>query len=66
MIKLRVSWSESVDTLEISPELVAIHKLKIYDKDWLASMKTDQRKAKIKKMVISISNIENRLGGKQR
>ena len=40
-----LSWSEIVDTLEISPELVALHKLKIYNKDWLATMKTDQWKA---------------------
>ena len=35
-----LSWSEIVDTLEISPELVALHKLKIYDIDWLATMKS--------------------------
>ena len=56
-----LSWSEIVDALEISPELLALHKLKIYDKDWLATMKSDQWKAKIRKIVLSISHIENRL-----
>ena len=56
-----LSWSEIVDTLDISPELVVLHKLKIYDKDWLATMKSEQWKTKIRKMVLSISHIENRL-----
>lgn len=56
-----LSWSEIVDALEISPEVVALHKLKIYDKDWLATMKTEQWKAKMKKIVLSISHIEKRL-----
>ena len=59
--EILLSWTEIVDSLDISPELVAFHKLKIYDKDWLETMKTDQWKAKIRKMIISISHIENRL-----
>ena len=41
-------WTEIVDTLDFPPELLAFHKLKIYDKDWLATMKTDQWKTKIR------------------
>ena len=53
-------WSEIVDTLDIPPELLAFHKLKIYDNDWLATMKTHQWKTNIRKMVVSISHIERR------
>ena len=41
-----LSWSDIMDTLNIFPELLALQKLKIYDKDWLALMKTDQWKQK--------------------
>ena len=55
-----LSWSEIVDTLDVPPELLAMHKLKIYDKDWLATMKTDQWKTKHRKMLLSITRIERR------
>ena len=59
--EILLSWTDIVDSLDISPELVALHKLKIYDKDCLETMKTEQWKTKIRKMIISISYIENRL-----
>ena len=44
-----LSWSEIVDTLDIPPELLAFHKLKIYDKDWLATIKRISGKLKSEK-----------------
>lgn len=59
--EILLSWSEIVDTLNICPELVALQKLKIYDKDYLDTMKTKQWRTKIEKMVLSIFHLEGRL-----
>ena len=55
-----LSWSDTMNALTICPELLALQKLKIYDKDWLSSMKTDQWKAKIEKMILNITQLESR------
>lgn len=56
-----LSWSEIMESLNICPELLAMQKLKIYDRDWLETMKNEQWQRKMQKMVLSILHIEHRL-----
>ncbi len=52
-------WCTTVDTLDgISPELLAIYKLKIYCADWRATMKTDKWRNKMKKMTMKLVQLE--------
>jgi hypothetical protein len=55
------SWEEMMAISNITPEMVFLHKRVIESKDFLAIMKTDQWKAKMKKMVLTITQIEDRL-----
>jgi hypothetical protein len=59
--QIRLAWSDIVDSLNICPELVALQKLKIYDKNYLDTMKTELWRTKIEKMVMSIFHLESRL-----
>ncbi len=54
-------WSTAVDTLEdISPELLAFYKLKLYCDDWMATMKTNKWKDKMKIMTKKLLQLDRR------
>ncbi|KAH3841513.1 hypothetical protein DPMN_114978 [Dreissena polymorpha] len=53
------SWEEMMAISNITPGMVCLHKRVIESKDFLAIMKTDQWKAKMKKMVLTITQIED-------
>jgi len=55
------SWLEVMCISNISSQTVALHKQVLESKDFLEVMKTDQWKSKMKRMVLTIIQIEDRL-----
>ena len=55
------SWEDVMKISNISSELMELHKMAISSKDFLETMKTEQWKRKMKKMVLTIIHLENRL-----
>ena len=49
------SWEDLIRITNISPDVIDLHKKVISSKDFLAVMKTDQWKNKMKKMVLKNS-----------
>lgn len=47
--KILSVWEEMIQGLKISPEVMALHKKVLSNKDFLTVMKTDQLEMKIKK-----------------
>ena len=55
------SWEELIRVSNISPEVIDLHKLVITNKDFLEIMKTVQWQEKMKRMVLVIDRLEDRL-----
>ena len=55
------SWGDIMKISNISPGVIEIHKMVISSKDFLAIMKTDQWQRKMKRMVLTIMRLEDRL-----
>ena len=60
-VKILLAWEELVRGLNISNEVVNMHKTVISSKDYLEVMKTDQWKKKLRKTMSTIQHIEQRL-----
>lgn len=55
------AWEEMMAISNISSEMVNLHKRVTESRDFLEMMKTQQWKNKMKKMVLTINRIEDRL-----
>lgn len=55
------SWEDIVRVSNISPEVIDLHKLVISSEDFLQMMKTEQWRSKMKRMVLTINRLEDRL-----
>lgn len=53
------SWEDVMSISNISPAVVNLHKGVVESKDFLETMKTNQWKAKMKRMVLTILRIED-------
>ena len=55
------AWEDIVRISNISPEVIDLHKMVISTSDFLAVMKTEAWFKKMKRMMLAITRIENRL-----